>query len=354
VTRPNSPRLREQISSSDRIFTLDVLRGLASFSVCWFHMTNGNPTFLPSGWVKSSGAYGGVGVQVFFVISGFVIPFALQRAGYRIGDCGWFLLKRVARLDPPYFVAIALAIVLGYVSTITPGFRGEPFHVSLPQILVHFAYLNAFFHYSWLNPVFWTLAIEFQYYFLVALIFPLLTHPHFAVRGATMFLLAALALAFPQEQFVFHWFFLFLFGIVTFHLWSGMLGKVGYFAAIGLITCGAWFAYGASTCLTGLLTALVIALVRINATGIIGFLGRISYSLYLVHVPIGGRIINFGSRFDLQYSQKLLIVAAATLSCLAAAWVLHVLVEKPAQQWSASIGYRKKQVAPTGLGPSGT
>jgi peptidoglycan/LPS O-acetylase OafA/YrhL len=80
------------MSAPQRLPVLDMLRGIASFAVCWFHLTNGNVAFLPAGILKSSGAYGWLGVEVFFVISGFVIPYALERSRYGINDCGTFLL----------------------------------------------------------------------------------------------------------------------------------------------------------------------------------------------------------------------------------------------------------------------
>ena len=84
-----------------RIETLDCLRGIAAFAVLWFHLTNGNLGFLPPGVLKSSGAFGWLGVEVFFVISGFILPYALQRAGYHSADFFQFVWKRILRLDPP-------------------------------------------------------------------------------------------------------------------------------------------------------------------------------------------------------------------------------------------------------------
>jgi peptidoglycan/LPS O-acetylase OafA/YrhL len=66
-------------SQSDRIVTVDALRGVASLSVAWFHLTQPNPALAP-GIIKSSGAYGWLGVHIFFVISGFVIPYSLDKA----------------------------------------------------------------------------------------------------------------------------------------------------------------------------------------------------------------------------------------------------------------------------------
>jgi peptidoglycan/LPS O-acetylase OafA/YrhL len=339
------------MSAPQRLPVLDMLRGIASFAVCWFHLTNGNVAFLPAGILKSSGAYGWLGVEVFFVISGFVIPYALERSRYGISDCGTFLLKRVVRLDPPYFITIGLILALGYLSAKTPGYQGEGFIFSWPQTLLHVGYLNAFFNYPWLNPVFWSLAIELQYYLLIALIFPLLASRRWLFRFSIMLLLAILSIAIPAAQFVFHWLLLFLFGIATFQFRSRLLKRTAYFIHIAVIATGAFFCYGALICLTGLASALVIAFINFSHFGVLGWFGKISYSLYLLHAPIGGRIINFSSRFATTLPTKFLAIMVAAIVSILAAWALHKLVEHPAQRWSAAIGYRKRQVAPSGFAP---
>jgi len=100
------------ISRTSRVEIIDSLRGLAAFAVAWVHFTNGG-NLIQAGWLKTSGAYGWLGVEVFFVISGFIIPFSLYHSGYRFpSHVGRFIFKRILRLDPPYLVTIALTIVL--------------------------------------------------------------------------------------------------------------------------------------------------------------------------------------------------------------------------------------------------
>src|SRR5690606_28624124 len=53
--------------------------------------------------------------------------------------------------------------------------NGPPFEIDYIQLFSHLGYLNNFIGKDWLNPVFWTLAIEFQYYLLIALFFPLIS-----------------------------------------------------------------------------------------------------------------------------------------------------------------------------------
>src|SRR5262249_5157732 len=75
------------------------------------------------------------------------------------------------------------------------------------------------------------------------------------------------------------------------------------------------------------------------------FLGSMSYSLYLVHVPIGGRIINLGKRFGEGSFYEFVIVALALLGSLVAAMLLHRFVEIPTLKASRKIGRPQVQTA---------
>src|SRR6266496_2774754 len=164
-----------------RLGTIDGLRGIAAFSVAWFHFTNGGK-LLGDGWLKSSGRYGGVGVEIFFVISGFIIPYSLYRANYRSRDFGVFLVKRVARLDPPYFADILIVLALSFLVPFVPGFQGQYPVYTWTQLACHVGYANTIVGKPWINPVFWSLGIEFQYYLIIGAVFPLLISRRQAIR----------------------------------------------------------------------------------------------------------------------------------------------------------------------------
>jgi peptidoglycan/LPS O-acetylase OafA/YrhL len=79
----------------DRLLAVEYTRGMAAVMVMWFHFTY----LLPDGWLRMSGLYGYLGVDVFFAISGFIIPCAMDRRDYRIGrDSLAFVARRVVRL----------------------------------------------------------------------------------------------------------------------------------------------------------------------------------------------------------------------------------------------------------------
>jgi peptidoglycan/LPS O-acetylase OafA/YrhL len=325
-----------------RIGSLDALRGLAAVAVCYFHFTFAHSDFLPAGAFKESGSYGRYGVQVFFVISGFVIPYALWRNGYRIADYGRFLLKRVIRLDPPYLACIAFVLATGYVATKFSLSRSE-LVVSLPQVAAHLAYLNVFLDYPWLVPVFWTLAIEFQYYLLIGVAFPLISSPDGRIRNTALAALAAFAfLPVDGEQWVSHWLFVFVSGIAVFNYRVGHIGRRELGVILALAGAGAGWVNGPTVAFVAAGCAIIIANWDFVPARPLLFLGRISYGLYLLHVPIGVRILNFSLRSALSLPEKVAIIAVAFTASVLAAWGLHRWVESPAQRWSAMLSYRRE------------
>lgn len=326
----------------DRLQVIDALRGLASLSVCLFHLTNGNMDFLPPGILKSAGSYGWLGVEVFFVISGFILPYALYRSGYELRYFGAFLLKRIIRLDPPYIITILFIIGLNYLAVAAPGFRGTTFNVSLPQVVLHAAYLNAFFGYEWLSPIFWTLAVEFQYYWLIGLLFPAVVSQRLTVRAGLFGLLAVIAFLFPDSSFVFHWLTLFMMGMLSFQVQAGLVSKSSFFLWLGGLVICASYMLGPLIAAVGGATAAIIVLMNFGSNALL-FLGKISYSLYLIHVVVGVKIVNLGARFAAGMPGKLLVLIVALGASIAAAYALYRWVEYPAQRWASAINFRPSE-----------
>lgn len=321
-----------------RIEIIEGLRGLAALAVAWFHFTNANPTFPTAGWLRASGTYGWLGVESFFVISGFIIPYAMWRAGYHLTAWPTFLAKRLLRLEPPYLVSIVLTLALWWMSSLSPGFTRPP--PSVAQVLLHVGYLTPFFGYDWLNTAYWTLAIEFQYYLLMAVAFPLLAHKSARVRLACFVVACLLPFALPSERFVFHYLGLFALGAATFLRRSQLLTRRGYLALFGAAAGATYAVQGPLTFAVGAGTALLIAYgdrVRWRA---MTTLGALSYSLYLLHGPVGGRVVNLGARYAQTSLAQLAVAVVALGVSIAAAYALHRLIERPALRLSASLRYK--------------
>jgi peptidoglycan/LPS O-acetylase OafA/YrhL len=328
-----------------RLEILELLRGVAALAVAWFHFTIPGQLVTEGSALWHSGRHGWMGVEVFFVISGFVIPYAMHRGGYRFPrDAGRFLLKRVIRLDPAYVASIALIYLLWWASSLVPWYRGTSPHVQLPQLLAHIGYLNAFIGYPWLNPVFWTLAIEFQYYLIVAVGFPVLVHHSPRVRTLAIALMALCAFAVaPTDTLVFRYGAFFALGALTFQRHVGLVPTRGYVLLVVPIALAAALAKTPLAGVVGLSTALCIAFVRTRRIAPFAWLGSVSYSVYLLHTTVGGRVINLGARVATSPAARLAVLLSAVGVSLVAAWVFYCLVERPAQRLAASITYGERE-----------
>ena len=87
------------VRDDGKFFSVESLRGVAALAVAWFHVT----AIHGDSWARSSGHYGWLGVDAFFVISGFVVPYSIARTfpNYTIRDLPNFVLRRATRLEPP-------------------------------------------------------------------------------------------------------------------------------------------------------------------------------------------------------------------------------------------------------------
>jgi peptidoglycan/LPS O-acetylase OafA/YrhL len=311
-------------------------------SVCWYHFTHGHPAFLGPGLLMQSGTYGWVGVEIFFVISGFILPYALYSSGFELSFTTYrlFLAKRIIRLDPPYLATIVLVIALNYLSSHLPGYRGEAMHISWVQLAAHIGYLSGLLKQGWVNPVFWTLAIEFQFYLSIALLFPLISSKHAPTRLATQCSLLALAMIPAADTVILHYLFLFVAGITTFQARVKLSKPMEWIPLLTICGIGAAWYLEPIVAAVGLSTAFAILTVTWQ-NRVLHFLGTLSYSIYLVHLPVGARVIQFAERFHSGMLVKLLILAGALAVTIAAAYLMYWLVERPAQTYAGRIKMRR-------------
>ncbi|MEP7165506.1 MAG: acyltransferase [Ferruginibacter sp.] len=318
--------------------SVHLLRGLAALAVCFYHFTNGNTTYLPvDDHIKQVGHYGNYGVQVFFIISGLVIPFSMHMGNYKLSDFKKFLLKRVIRIEPPYIISILLALVLGYISTLSPYYRGKPFHPDMLSLICHLGYLNAFFHLDWVNPVYWTLAIEFQYYILIALLFPLLSAKNHFSWLLTILLFNVVSFFIADSNFIFQYSLFFTVGFIMFKFLMHEINKLLYYCLLGVALTLIFFKFG----IPGFIAALIpIVFIFTQWEDIISrFLGNISYSLYLLHVPVGMRIINLSEVFIKTDIARYLVILVATGITIWVSYIFYTYIELPCKKASQRIKY---------------
>lgn len=323
------------ISRTEQIFTVEALRGVAALIVTWFHMTN---TY--SDWAHYLGSYGWLGVDMFFVISGFIIPYSLHRSQYKPSYFPRFMLRRLVRLEPPYLVSIALSLILLELASRTPGFAGAPPSYSLGQIFAHFLYLIPFTSYTWLNVVFWTLAYEFVFYILAGLLWPFLSRRPLFLTALLVAVIQTLDVALRDHSTGAA--LLFFVGICCARKVLKLDSLWLTLAACGIAIVALWWIVEPAVACVTLLTALLIAFVDVPRLRILGFLGAISYSLYLLHVPVGGRVVNIGRRFIEGPVQEILLSLVALAVSLIAAAIFWKYVEEPAKRASKRVMLRPR------------
>jgi len=334
----------EPAASPNRLPMIDTLRGLASLGVALSHYCNTNPDLALPALLQTITSRGWLGVEVFFVISGCVIPLSLYRAGYQAAEFPRFVFKRVLRLDPPYFVSIAVVICLEFLSRRSAQFHGGAFSVSPLQLLAHVGYLNAFLGLGWINSVYWTLAIEFQYYLAIGLFFPLLRRRPFLALGLLVPICLCGAI-WPNESFIFQWIPLFIMGILVFFWHIGTIRTAQLVCGLALAFALGIASLGPLRASAGLVAASAIVFIPLKKP-LFSTLGTLSYSLYLLHGPIGSRVIHLGMRVRNTPGFGVLTVAVALAVALACAGVMYRLVEKPALEWSRRIRYGRRSATP--------
>lgn len=105
--------------------------------------------------------WGAYGVAIFFIVSGFVIPFSLQKMSL-IG----FFINRVTRIVPIYFVGFSITLLAILVSS---EYFSREWPFSVREVLVH--YIPGIRDVMWsrgIDGIVWTLEIEMKFYLLCA------------------------------------------------------------------------------------------------------------------------------------------------------------------------------------------
>ena len=122
-----------------RMPELDAIRGVAILLVFWFH---GFESFAPAAglpiWERAfltSGKLGWIGVNLFFVLSGFLITGILLDSARTSNYYSRFYYRRALRILPAYYLVLAMLIVLDHSSLM-------PRHTSLAFAGLSFVYLS--------------------------------------------------------------------------------------------------------------------------------------------------------------------------------------------------------------------
>lgn len=302
------------------------LRGLAALMVCFFHLYCGNINlFRGGGFFKSIFSYGYLGVPIFFMISGFIICYSLP-VNYKLAQSKTFFLKRIVRIEPPYIASILLVILLNYIGSF---YSHVPLQFSWVDFLCHFAYLNNFGIGTYYNVVYWTLGIEFQFYILIGLLFSLVSRSKTSLIIFMVALLLATFIRINNMQLIFQYLSIFGIGILTyFYQFKKQVSKPVYITFCILFLAQIYIYQHMDVFCASAFTLLVLNLWNYNH-GILNFFSNISFSLYLTHTTIGGKVINLGLRYVHSTGERYLLFLTALGASILFAYLFYRVIEKP-------------------------
>ncbi|MGZ3865334.1 MAG: acyltransferase family protein [Bacteroidia bacterium] len=320
---------------------LDSLRAVAAWSVCLYHFVCMTVGFVDqNGWVYRLFHCGKYGVQMFFVISGLVIPWALYKNSYRIKAFFNFMIKRLIRVEPPYIFSVLVAAGFIYLRKFSPTFDGHLREITPAHFFLHLGYLVPFIDNAiWFNIVYWTLAIEFQYYIFIGLIYFLIVSPKLILRSLGYFVILAAPFVLGSEDFLPRWLPVFGFGIMIF-LFKTDLIKIPEFIIMTFLLSGmTWYFTTFKLTMIALLMQLVILFFFNYSNRVLGFFGKFSYSVYLMHAILGGAMVNVLSHYMTGSFSKFGLVAGALVVTGVTSYFTYLYIEKPAKRLSSKIKY---------------
>ena len=332
---------------------VDGLRGLACLWVVLNHLKiPALADVMPAPVHEVLVVRGGMGVLVFFVVSGFVISHSLLPVDLDGPALGNFLVRRVVRLSPPYYASLVVAVVVTTTSARVKGDVHTP--PGFASWLAHLLYLPHLLGMDLINGVHWTLYLEMQFYvaFGVALWWMQLAersrpgrwHRRAAVLAVSALVWPVLGWSMaPRPEFIAYWF-AFVSGALV--CWrAALLIGPGLWWGVHALLALAWVLHREQMVATVVLTAPVLLaatrhgrMSRWLSGRTVQFLGLVSYSLYLIHAPVIGvvdwvRTQAFGTGAWSDAAGALASIAAS----IVAAWALWWAVERPAVRWSRSL-----------------
>ncbi|MDR6323871.1 acyltransferase family protein [Actinoplanes couchii] len=337
-----------------RLAALDGLRLIAALAVAVYHLSvswridGHNPPsyFLPN--FSHLAIYGFLGVELFFLISGFVICMSSWQRGL-----GEFFVSRVGRLYPAYWVCI---LITAFVVGLFPVVGGVPVSGTpdLAEIAVNMTMLQEPLGVAMVDTVYWTLFIELRFYLLFAALVAFgLTYRRTVIFCAAWMAVAVIGptvdsrivnvVAIPEYAPYF------IAGIASF-----LIYKFGRSPLLFAIVGFAWLVslkrvedrvadvnpgFEVPTWPGIVIVTLSFAVVLVIALGWTdrirwGWLttaGALTYPFYLLHQRIGYSFV----RYTHEHTglPAWLLIAGAILLVLGLAWLVHRYAERSLGRW---------------------
>ena len=355
-------RLVRVTSSGRFIPEIDGLRFVAIIAVMLFHMNalffTRDPTVDGAAWafIGEVASKGWFGVQLFFVLSGFILALPFARAHFGVAPppaLRRYFKRRLTRLEPPYLISLFVYLAWwAYAS-------GQPLRTTLdllPNLAASAVYLHTpvYGYWSQINHVAWTLEIEVQFYILAPLLCQLFRLSKPTQRRAVFIALIVLA-SVSNQLFTAPILSLTLLGQIRYFLlgllladvysqsWRrdappslgwGLVGVIAW-ASIPFAIHPHWLAHHALPPLIFIAYAGALRGVGLRwlfSRPWITAIGGMCYTIYLYHILIIGRVTGWGLVGAIRPGEPLralLQLGGVILITLLTCALLFVLFERP-------------------------
>lgn len=346
---------------------IDALKGLACIAIVWHHLAFYGPMsdvarpLMPQ-LVDVLYDYGRMAVQVFLVVAGFLAAASLAPQGVpRFRSAGQQIGRRLVRLVVPYAAALGLALAAS--ALVRPWLSDDsvPAAPTLPQLAAHLVLLQDLVDEEALSAGVWYVAIDFQLFVLATVLFALVGRLHGAAPRRARCAAQAMVAAFTAASLLYFnrrpgldvtaAYFFGAYGLGMFAFW-GAQGRSGRMALALALLGGAALALDfRARIAVAVATALLLCLAagprpkggdampawrRMPAPLLA--LGRMSYSVFLVHFPVC-LLVNAAVHWfwPVQpWINAVGMVLAFALSLLAG-WVLYRRVESRTASWETTL-----------------
>ena len=340
-------------SSSGRILELDALRAIAAINLLLFHYTLVFPNKygfnVPLGF---SMPYGKYGVELFFMLSGFVNAMTLLKKR----DPREFLVSRFIRILPSYWLLIAVNLIL------FSSFTMYGVHVTPDATLANLSVMPGLFGYESFEPVTWTLQVEMLFYGILMTLFVggaltsrnafqtcmtllgismggvlladqwAILHPHTTLASVAEFI---------SEFFILRYLPLFVMGILLHQIWSNRGTR--FKNMIGILIAAFAFHWIDDHGHNPVATALLFALLALSAYRKLPilrwkpflFVSATSYSLYLFHNNLGCLLIRHVHDAGLSPLASIIVAFAFSIGVAAAVtfWIERPVSTRLRRAW---------------------
>jgi exopolysaccharide production protein ExoZ len=364
MTMGDTTSLNTAGNRTTKLESIQAMRGIAALLVVVAHSislaTSGRAT---EGWALVGHIgyfpfFGAIGVDLFFVISGFVMAFSVAKTKGGPRSASVFLAKRWTRIAPPYWIASIVMVALSVLG-LSNAVRMDAISTFNLIMFVPWADNSAYT----LPPLYvgWTLSFEFSFYLLVAVMVAFGLAQRMKVLALALVVMVTLGLVFPTEVFILGWFsnpilLEFAFGIGAYLMWSSgwMDRRRSLCIAAGLVGCGALIlqlviGYGRIWDMGAVLDGR-LSLARVIIWGIPAFLifvavlplrpginfastglmrlGDASFSVYLVHIPVLYVLDRMLETSPVKLPADIIMILG-TIVAVSAGFVYFRRVEKP-------------------------